>query len=43
LPSALAEIADKRERITTLPNDVGAVARFVRAHARRARPNLGAA
>jgi len=43
LPAALAEIAEKRERITTLPNDVGAVARFVRAHARRTRPNLGAA
>ncbi len=43
IPPALAEILEKRERITTLPNDVGAVARFVRAHARRARPNLGAA
>jgi threonine synthase len=42
-PPALAEIAEKRERITILPNDVDAVARFVRAHARRARPNLGAA
>jgi threonine synthase len=43
LPEALAEIAEKRERITILPNDAGAVARFVRAHARRSRPNLGAA
>jgi threonine synthase len=43
LPPALAEIAEKRERITILPNEVGAVARFVRAHARRTRPNLGAA
>ena len=43
VPSALAEIIEKRERITILPNDVGAVARFVRAHARRTRPNLGAA
>ncbi len=43
VPPALAEIIDKRERITTLPNDVGAVARFVRAHARRTQPNLGAA
>ncbi len=43
VPPALAEIIDKRERITILPNDVGAVARFVRAHARRTRPNLGAA
>jgi len=43
VPPALAEIRDKRERITILPNDVGAVARFVRAHARRTQPNLGAA
>ena len=43
VPPALAEIGGKRERITTLPNDVGAVARFVRAHARRTQPNLGAA
>ncbi len=43
LPPALAEIYDKRERITVLRNDVAAVARFVRAHARRARPNQGAA
>ena len=43
LPPALAEIIDKRERITRLPNDAGAVARFVRAHARRTQPNLGAA
>jgi threonine synthase len=43
LPPALALIIDKRERITHLPNDAGAVARFVRAHARRTQPNLGAA
>jgi len=43
LPPGLAEIAEKHERITILPNDVGAVARFVRARARRVRPNLGAA
>src|SRR5579862_1440527 len=42
-PPALAELKDKRERITLLPNDAGAVARFVRAHARRTQPNLGAA
>jgi threonine synthase len=42
-PPALAEIMEKRERIILLPNDVGAVARFVRGHARRTRPNLGAA
>jgi len=43
VPPALAEIGDKREHVTVLPNDVGAVARFVRAHARRTQPNLGAA
>ena len=43
MPAALAEIMDRRERITTLPNDAGAVARYVRAHARRTQPNLGAA
>ncbi len=43
LPPALAEIIEKRERVTTLPNDVGAVARFVRAHARRTQPSRGAA
>jgi len=43
VPPALAEIMEKREHITVLPNDVGAVARFVRAHARRTQPNLGAA
>jgi threonine synthase len=43
VPPGLAEIIDKPERITILPNDVGAVARFVRAHARRTQPNLGAA
>jgi threonine synthase len=36
LPAALAEIMGKPERFTVLPNDVGAVARYVRAHARRA-------
>ncbi len=34
-PPALAEIMEKQERFTVLPNDVGAVARFVRDHARR--------
>ena len=43
VPPALLDILDKREHITILPNDVRAVARFVRAHARRARPNRGAA
>src|SRR3954447_6463375 len=35
-PAALAEIVGKPERFTVLPNDVAAVARYVRAHARRA-------
>ena len=39
VPPALAEIMERRERITTLPNDVGAVARYVRAHARRTQRN----
>jgi threonine synthase len=43
VPPALAEIFEKRERIVVLPNDVGAVTRFVRSHARRAQPSLGAA
>jgi threonine synthase len=42
-PPALAQIMEKCERITTLPNDVAAVARFVRAHARRTRATLGVA
>jgi threonine synthase len=36
MPEALAEIMEKPERFTVLPNDVDAVARYVRAHARRA-------
>jgi threonine synthase len=43
VPPMLAELLDKPERITMLPNDVGAVARFVRAHARPTQPKLGAA
>lgn len=35
LPPALAAIMDKRERLTVLPNDIAAVARFVRERARR--------
>jgi threonine synthase len=35
LPPALAAVMDKRERVTVLPNDVNAVARFVRERARR--------
>ena len=43
VPPALEGIMERRERITTLPDDAGAVARFVRAHSRRARPSRGAA
>jgi threonine synthase len=35
LPPALAAIMEKRERVTVLPNDIAAVARFVRERARR--------
>jgi threonine synthase len=43
VPAVLTDIMEKRERITVLSNDVAAVAGFLRTHARRARPNLGAA
>jgi threonine synthase len=42
-PPALAGIFDRPERVSILPNDAAAVAQFVRARARRAQPNLGAA
>ena len=35
LPPALADLFERRERIIVLPNDLGAVGRFIRAHARR--------
>ncbi|HEX3536064.1 MAG TPA: threonine synthase [Stellaceae bacterium] len=35
LPPAVGDLMERRERITVLPNDAGAVARFLRAHARR--------
>ena len=35
VPQALAELAEKPERVAVLPNDAGAVARYLRAHARR--------
>jgi threonine synthase len=35
LPPALAEMMERRERVTILPNDIAAVARFVRERARR--------
>jgi threonine synthase len=37
LPVGLSDILDRRERLVALPNDVGAVRRFICAHARRAR------
>jgi threonine synthase len=43
LPAAIADIMEKRERLTLLPNDAGAVARFLRTHARRSLPHMGAA
>jgi threonine synthase len=43
VPAVLAEIIDKPERIVLLPDDAAAVAHYMRAHARRARPNRGAA
>jgi len=48
LPPALADMMEQRERMTVLPNDIAAIAKFVRAHARRTRssrpqPHRGAA
>jgi threonine synthase len=37
LPSALGDLFERPERITLLPNDLGAVTRFLCAHARRAK------
>ena len=37
LPPPLDDLLDRRERLTVLPNDLDAVTRFIRAHARRAR------
>jgi len=36
LPIALSDILGRRERLVVLPNDLGAVTRFIRARARRA-------
>jgi threonine synthase len=36
LPAALSDILERPERLLVLPNDLGAVTRFIRAHARRA-------
>jgi threonine synthase len=35
LPPELGDLLERRERVTVLPNDVGAVTRYLRAHARR--------
>ena len=35
LPRALEDLLERRERITVLPNEIGAVKRFIRTHARR--------
>jgi threonine synthase len=43
VPEPLAEIMERRERVTVLPNDIAAVRSFLRKHARRARPKRGAA
>jgi threonine synthase len=43
VPPELADIMERRERVTALPNDVAAVRTFLRTHARRARPKRGAA
>jgi threonine synthase len=34
LPPALAEIMQRKERVTVLPNDIAAVSRFIRERAR---------
>jgi threonine synthase len=36
LPPPLADLLDRPERIVVLPNEIGAVSRFIRAHARQA-------
>ena len=35
LPPALGDLLEKPERVTSLPNEIGAVKQFIRAHARR--------
>jgi threonine synthase len=34
LPPALAEIMQRKEQVTVLPNDIAAVSRFIRERAR---------
>jgi threonine synthase len=36
LPPALTDLLERRERIVVLPNEIGAVSRFIRGRARRA-------
>ena len=36
LPPPLTDLLDRPERIVVLPNEIGAVSRFIRARARRA-------
>jgi threonine synthase len=36
LPPSLADLLDRPERIVVLPNEIGAVSRFIRGRARRA-------
>jgi threonine synthase len=38
VPDALADLFERKERVTVLPNDAKRVAGFIRAHARPARP-----
>ena len=40
LPPRLDDLLERRERLTVLPNDLGAVTRYIRARARRARQHL---
>jgi threonine synthase len=35
LPPAIGDLFERRERLASLPNEIGAVTRFIRAHARR--------
>ena len=43
VPPELADVMERRERVTVLPKDVAVVTGFLRAHARRAQPSRGAA
>jgi threonine synthase len=39
LPPILGDLLERREQLIVLPNDLGAVTRFIRAHARRCKPS----